>query len=196
MIQGSDTYHDQLYEYYIAKHNRKDVIFSTWKDSKSNFPLTVKSNKPSNPGYGNSALQFYGTYRGALYARELGCTHVVKIRSDFIISPIDKFLELIDEDRLSFLAYHNWSGGYLIDYIIGGPVDTIMSIREGETSSTTEFEERQLFNRFKSNGIKKVNYLLHDMKQRSITCQALKWNCDVISTGIKDALYTYPEIIQ
>lgn len=195
IIQGPDTYHDELYNHYITNLKIKDIIFSTWEGSKSRFPITIKSPKPDVPGYGNSNLQFYGTCAGTTLAKTLGYKYAVKIRPDFLINDVDKFLSIIDKDKMSFLAYHNWNGGYLIDYIIGAPVDLLISIMNEDTSLSPDFAERQLFQRIKKHNVTEVNYLLPKMKQQGITCRSLKWGSEVVETGALDALYCYPKNI-
>ena len=110
-----------------------------------------------------------------------------------------KFISIIFKSSfsslLSFLAYHNWSGGYLIDYIIGGPVDLLIDIFKDDTSYLTNFSEQQLFNRVKSMRINKVNYLFPIMDSLDITCYSLKWERDIIESGKIDPSYIYPEYI-
>lgn len=189
IIQGTDTYITEL-----TCNYEDDIIFSTWEGQTSGFKNTVYSKKPDNPGYGNSHLQFYGLYKGALRAKEMGHDHVLKIRADFIIEEYQYLLKLI-EYRMSFLAYHNYMGGYLIDYIVGGPVDLIIDIMSEDTSNSPDFTERQLFNRIKKRNITEVQYLLPLMKEHNISCHSLKWDRDIVESGLVDKLYTYPHYI-
>ncbi len=195
LIQGQDTYWDKLREVY-----NDDIIFSTWHPATwataNKFPNTLINNPPTNPGYGNSNLQFRGTEIGCRYAKKLGYDYVLKIRSDLLIPDYKKLLSLLtDVPRLSSLAYHNWSGGYLIDYIIGGPVDLLIDIYKDDTSTSSDFSERQLFDRIKSRRINKIQYLLPLMDSNNISCYSLKWERDIIQSGKTDSLYTYPEYI-
>lgn len=195
LIQGPATYWQKLKDIY-----NNDIIFCSWTNdslsSNASFKNILLLDPPSNPGYGNSNLHFRGIEKGCQYAKTLGYNYVLKIRSDFLIPKYNKLLkESCNSPLLSFLAYHNWSGGYLIDYIIGGPVDLLIDIFKDDTSSSTDFSERQLFNRVKSMRINKVNYLFPIMDSLDITCYSLKWERDIIESGKIDPSYIYPEYI-
>ena len=63
----------------------------------------VVSKKPINSGFGNINLQARSTKIGLEYAKSLGAKYCLKIRSDLVFSPLDKFLNLVDYSRLGFL---------------------------------------------------------------------------------------------
>lgn len=191
LIQGPDTYLDQMYDHYKPIEDR--VIWSAWNGSKWKFEHTQFSQPPPQPGYGNSNLQFEGGLAGCQMAEDLGFTHVLKIRPDFLIHNYEKVLdEFFDPYRLNFLAFHEWDGGYLVDYIIGGPIKLLMSIWDYDTCKHGAiFAERVLYNRLMDHSIQSVNYLAPKMIEHSIKCYALKWQFDVTNSIKTDPLFTY-----
>lgn len=64
------------------------VIISTWDEEQekisSDKTFNIFNLKPSVPGYSNRNLQRYSTARGIAKARELGCDHVLKWRTDML----------------------------------------------------------------------------------------------------------------
>lgn len=188
LIQGQDTYLDQIYDQYKSIDDL--IIFSGWSGSKIRFKNTILSNPPSNAGYGNSNLQFRGMYYGAEYAKTLGFSYLLKIRADLLINNIEKLLTLLDTNTISFLAYHNWDGGYYIDYIIGGASDNFIKMFKEDTSNLDLPTEKQILSRLDRSY--KIQYILPIMEKNNISCYSLKWNRDIVIDGSKDKLYTYP----
>lgn len=189
MLQGPGTYNDNLYSFY-----KDEAIFSTWDGERSSFKRTCYSSKPSNPGVGNSNLQFYGCKKGCEYAASLGYEYVLKIRSDLLLDKFNDILNGLPEDKITVLGYHNWSGGYLIDYIIGGPIDVLHSIWNYDTSSETVFSERVLTDRVKQK-VNSVNYLFPILFKDSIKCYSLKWETNITENWRVDKTLGLPETI-
>lgn len=198
LIQGPDTYLPQLKSTYT---NYNKVIFSSWENTNhpehvDRMPTTVRYTPPGKPGHGNSNLQFRGIVNGVVGAiTYLNCTggdYVLKIRSDFIIPEYERLLDLLDPNKLAVLAYHNWSGGYYIDYMVGMQVNRMLAVYSKDTSDSPDFAERQLWDRIIENVPNiEVQYLLPLMKQHGISCYSLKWDRDIIESGDKDPLYSY-----
>lgn len=69
------------------------VILSTWLDEKDLVPAgdvdVVLSDKPEAPGYSHRNYQRKGSCAGILRAEELGCTHVLKWRTDMLPTRLD-----------------------------------------------------------------------------------------------------------
>lgn len=190
LLQGPGSYKNIISNWY-----EDDVIYSTWEGIATPFTKTLNLKKPDNPGVGNSNLQFYGSLKGVEYASNIGYDYVLKVRDDLLISEYGKLLQNLDLSSLAFTAFHNWSGGYLVDYVIGGPVDLLKAIWDFDTSNSSDFSERVLFNRIKTLGINKVQYLYPLMKNLGITCYSLKWDKELVAAAESDSLFTYPEVI-
>jgi hypothetical protein len=74
---------------------------------------------------------------GLIKAKDLGYSHVLKLRSDLILTNPSKFLSILDLESLNFLCwadhkvYKNCQG-YLVDYLIFGQVDEMIKLWEFE----------------------------------------------------------------
>lgn len=64
------------------------VVLSTWKDEEKLVPAgdfeLVLNDKPEAPGYSHRNYQRKATHAGIMRAEALGCTHVLKWRTDFL----------------------------------------------------------------------------------------------------------------
>lgn len=189
LIQGQDTYIDKL-----SLYKDNDVIFSTWKSNRSNFSHTIRLIPPTDPGYGNSNLQFFGWWRGVKCAEVLGFDYVLKIRADLEISDYKKLLSLLDPNSLSFLAYHDWDGGYLVDYIIGGPTNIIerISCDLHFNHQHIKATEKQIMDALRKEKVSKVQYILPILKQHGISCYSHKWDRDLVKSMSEDPLFIFP----
>lgn len=190
LLQGPATFDTDLINFY-----KQDTIFSTWVGEKSNLKNTIYVNKPKIPGVGNSNLQFSGCLAGCNYAESLGFDYVLKIRSDLLLQDYDNIIKSLNKDKLSFLFYHNWSGGYLADYIIGGPVKLLKKIWDYDTSFDNNFSERILMNQLKKFQIDEVDYMMPKLIKEGIICYSLKWGKDITESFRLDDLAIYPEFI-
>lgn len=190
LLQGPATFDTELSSFY-----KDDALFSTWVGEKSNLKNTLYVDKPKIPGVGNSNLQFSGCLAGCIYAESLGFDYVLKIRSDLLLWDYDNILKSLNKDKLSFLFYHNWSGGYLADYIIGGPIKVLKKIWDYDTSFDGNFSERILMNQVKKLQVTEVDYLMPKLINEGIVCYSLKWGKDITESFRTDALATYPELI-
>jgi len=69
------------------------VILSTWSDEKEKIPAgkfeVVLNGKPPNTGLSNRNCQRASTFRGIKRAEELGCTHILKWRTDMVPTKLD-----------------------------------------------------------------------------------------------------------
>ena len=75
------------------------VILSTWDEDKGKLPAqnyeVIYNKKPSNPGFSNRNYQRFSTSQGLKLAESLGCTHILKWRTDMLPTKLDigKLLE-------------------------------------------------------------------------------------------------------
>lgn len=190
LLQGPATFDSDLLNFYS-----QDILFSTWVGEKSSIKNTIYINKPNTCGIGNSNLQFCGCLAGCNYAESLGYDYVLKIRSDILLQDYDHIIKLLDKNKLSFLFYHNWSGGYLADYMIGGPIELLQKVWNYDTSLDNNFSERILMNQIKKLKITSVNYIMPMLIQNNIKCYSLKWRKDLTESFRIDDLAIYPEFI-
>ena len=69
------------------------VILSTWRDEEGSVPSgdyeLVLIDMPEAPGFSHRNYQRKGTCAGILKAEELGCTHVLKWRTDMLPTRLD-----------------------------------------------------------------------------------------------------------
>ena len=82
----------KVLDFYIRRFDT--VIFSTWERSNIiNFKkyknyknlFIIRNKMPNNKCNTNRFLQRLSTYKGMEYAKKIGCSHVLKNRSDMII---------------------------------------------------------------------------------------------------------------
>jgi hypothetical protein len=124
VVQGHTHHLDKLLENYKSVEN---VIWATDSSTdentlerirNSNITLVTKENPPE-AGYGNINLQVGTTIAGILKAKEMGATHVIKVRSDLIFKDPARFVrEYTFDDRLHFLAYckhGDWCDKNIVD---------------------------------------------------------------------------------
>lgn len=182
ILQGNSNYSDKLYDTY-----GDDCIFSTWVGAKSNFKYTLRNIYPENTGVQNCNLQLFSTYAGCLLAKELGYSQVLKIRSDIVIKDWKLLLNNLDLYHVNFFSWHNWNGGYYVDYIFGGPIDDIIEITKDLQTDNDLFPERRITKRVK----KEVKYILPVLINYNISCYSLKWEKNLTESCKLDKLFTY-----
>ena len=66
-------------------------------------PVVVR--RPINPGFGNINLQSVSTVAGLQHAKKLGAKYCIKIRSDMVFSPLDRFINEADFNKLGFISH-------------------------------------------------------------------------------------------
>ena len=105
-------------------------IFSTWKGSEHFFHVNdiCICSDPPEPSYQNFKHQLVSTYKGLEKAKELDCTHALKIRSDLIPTNPKDFIKMIANENINMLAYANHSYHYYIDYVMSGPIDFMIQL--------------------------------------------------------------------
>jgi hypothetical protein len=133
LIQGASSNVDEQKKTW---ENKEDLFFSTWIGSEGLYQSddnVIYNTPPSDPGPMNFNYQITSTYNGLLKIKSLGYTHVLKLRSDLIPTDSVKFLDILVEDKFNFLCWHAhevYPGcpGYLIDYLMSGPIDDMIKL--------------------------------------------------------------------
>jgi hypothetical protein len=132
LIQGaSSNVREQKYMWKSHK-----VLFSTWKGSEHNYDSSdcvIFNDPPLDPGPINFWFQQVSTINGLKKAQEMGYKHCLKIRSDMIPTNPTALVDSLDKEKLNFLC---WDGhevypkcdGYLIDFLMSGPIETMIEL--------------------------------------------------------------------
>ncbi len=202
IVQGPTKYYKELIESY---QHQKNIIISTLDNEpleninelKKYFKLIVYPFQ-FNPGTGNLNCQTITTTNGLLSANTLGATHALKIRSDMIISDVQKFMKILEEKpRISFLAWH--IDGYLIDYLNYGSINDMIDWWN-VIEVNINYAERNLINHFSmikkeqlftiSNIKKHVDFFMEDLHKANIHIHWLKNNI-MVSEYHKHECYKY-----
>jgi hypothetical protein len=147
-----DNYVNEMIESY---KNIKNKIVSTWNDQdtilieklKNNGFIVLTNDYPSNKTSAN--VQALACYNGLKKAKELNFNYVIRIRTDMIVSDINKFieiyLELMKDKLVSLYCHNNNSGLYIDDFFIGGLIDKMILFYNLQQESTnTRFPEKFL----------------------------------------------------
>jgi len=137
VVQGPSIYVPEIKESW--KDFKKDIIFSTWigdEDKYEKDDLVIFNEKPYEGLY-NFNLQKKSTYVGLLKAKELGYTHVIKVRSDYLPTNAKKLVSILEADKINLL---NWQyteylwlrfpelKGYITDHFMTGPIDYMIEL--------------------------------------------------------------------
>jgi len=117
VIQGPTEYYKELADYYSQFEN---VVWATWNDEsalrldyiKSKGIEVVLVEKPKILGYINVNMQVKSTYAGLEFLNEKNCCvpytekiiEVLKVRSDTIITNLDRLLPKLKGNHMSFMA--------------------------------------------------------------------------------------------
>lgn len=125
---------------YAWREFKNDLIFSTWIGSEKEYSdddIVIFNREPSIPGPFNFNYQRISTYNGLLKAKELGYTHALKIRSDYLPTNAKEFIKLLKPDKMNFLLWHYTSflwltyptlNGYFTDHFSCGPIDHMLKM--------------------------------------------------------------------
>lgn len=167
--------------------NVAPVLHSCWdSDSCARNGLILRSNPPALSGPQNVFMQQKTTLAGVYWAKQNGYKNVLKIRSDMVPTNALEFVKLHKKD-LSFLYGHKFSGGYLLDYLMFGHVDDLISLWEFER--VPAFPEEAITINFMEKGLyrKDIGFIGRELTQEN----DLYWikNNIYISSYQKDELY-------
>ena len=141
IIQGPTEYYKELADHYSQFDN---VVWSTWNDEsiirldyiRNKGIEVILVEKPKMFGYMNVNMQVKSTFEGVSYL-EGKVDEVLKVRSDTIVTNLDKLLPRLENRQLAFMAtcktgvrkdlgyelvyYHN-SHDYPADNVIYGKI--------------------------------------------------------------------------
>ncbi len=144
IIQGPTEYYKELADYYSKFEN---VVWATWNDE-STIRLdyirdkgikVILVEKPKVFGYMNVNMQIKSTFAGVSYL-ENKVDEVLKVRSDTIVTNLDKLLPRLQGKQLSFMAtcktgvrkdlaydlvYYHDSHDYPADNVIYGKIEDL-----------------------------------------------------------------------
>jgi hypothetical protein len=109
VIQGPTEYYKELADYYSQFEN---VVWATWNDESIIYLEYIRSkgievvllDKPKFPGYMNVNMQLASSYAGVNRLFELGVDEALKVRSDTIVTNLDKLLSRLQGKKLAFMA--------------------------------------------------------------------------------------------
>jgi hypothetical protein len=169
VIQGGSTNVKEQKECWSEFKN--DIIFSTWIGSESQYDLednVIYNEYPNDFGPANFNLQIVSTMNGLLKLKELGYTHVLKIRSDLTPTNSKSFLKLIENNDFNFLCWHDHivyenCPGYLVDYFMSGPIDDMINLWTFEENVSIVPEVNLTWNYICKISNININYVLSDL---------------------------------
>ena len=144
-IQGPTDYYKELADYYSQFEN---VVWATWNDEsltrldyiRSKGIEVVLVSKPEVPGYMNVNMQIKSSFAGVHYL-EGKVDEILKLRSDTVVTNLDKLLPRLQGKQLSFaatcktgarkdiaydLVYYHDSHDYPADNVIYGKVEDLL----------------------------------------------------------------------
>lgn len=111
--------------------NYSPIIFSFWKGErppiKKDKFYFLENEIPADYGIHNLYLQQTSTLNGLVMAKKLGFKKAIKIRSDMIPNNENEFVKLFS-NQLNFLFWHDYNSGYLVDYLMGGNIDSLIQL--------------------------------------------------------------------
>lgn len=165
VVQGPSSYVNNIKSSY-ANH---DLIFSTWVGSEQFYNSSdnvVFNTPPETSICSNFLYQQKSTMAGLLRAKELGYTHVLKMRSDIVSTNKDIF-DLFKNDCINFLCWHYHEvypkcKGYLVDYFMYGPVDELIALWN-ISDIFCNVPEILLTNSFINKSTNRPNFILYDL---------------------------------
>ena len=145
VIQGPTEYYKELTDYYSQFSN---VVWATWNDEsitnldyiRSKGIEVILLEKPKFPGYMNINMQLASSFAGI---NHLDVDEVLKVRSDTIVTNLDKLLPRLQGRKLAFMAtcktgvrkdiaydlvYYHDSHDYPADNVIYGKKDDLIDM--------------------------------------------------------------------
>ena len=148
VIQGPTEYYKELADYYSQFEN---VVWATWNDEsiirldyiRDKGIEVILLEKPQIAGYMNVNMQLASSYVGVNRLFELGIDEALKVRSDTIVTNLDKLLPRLQGRKLSFMAtckvgvrkditydlvYYHDSHDYPADNVVYGKIDDLQDM--------------------------------------------------------------------
>ena len=144
VIQGPTEYYKEIADYYTQFNN---VVWATWNDEsltrldyiRSKGIKVILVEKPKVFGYMNVNMQVKSTFDGICYLEDK-VDEILKVRSDTIITNLDRLLLRLQGKQLSFMAtcktgvrkdltydlvYYHDSHDYPADNVIYGKIEDL-----------------------------------------------------------------------
>ncbi|MFT4967431.1 MAG: hypothetical protein ACI9CD_000436 [Candidatus Deianiraeaceae bacterium] len=192
VVQGSAQYHNIVSQSF----SEFPTVYSTWNDELSDRENVIFNKKPTITGKHNFFLQQKSTFSGLLFAKKMGATHALKIRSDMIFSDLTKLIDrMMNSSDLYFPAWHDWKGGYLMYFFQFGKIDDMVKLWNIKPTLIDCLYNNKRINKtltkhfthlcvpekiltqsyFKHFGNRKVKYILPLMRELNIKCRWLKY---------------------
>lgn len=169
IIQGPTDYIDVV----LTHTTYPNYLISTWNPSLPSLAnkKCIYNDHPSIPGPMHFNYQKMSTLYGLREAKRLGFKYAVKIRSDMYFTNPGKFFEIINYDKLNFIAWHYHEvypkcPGYLIDYMMAGPIDDMISLWDIDNINMCSVPEVMMTDRFIKLK-KECHFLLDDMNSNN-----------------------------
>jgi len=146
VIQGPTEYYKELADYYSQFEN---VVWATWNDEsiirldyiRDKGIEVILLEKPTISGYMNVNMQLASSYAGVNRLFELGVDEALKVRSDTIVTNLDKLLPRLQGKKLAFMAtcktgirkdiaydlvYYHDSHDYPADNVVYGKIEDLL----------------------------------------------------------------------
>jgi len=138
VIQGPSLYVNEVKNAW--KNHKEDIIFSTWIGSEKEYvenDNVIFNKYPSTNGHWNFNYQKISSYNGLLKAKELGYTHAIKVRSDYLPTNDKNFVQLLDFNKINVMCWHYTTflwlkfptfNGYISDHLMAGPINEMIEL--------------------------------------------------------------------
>ena len=163
VIQGPTEYYKELADYYSKFEN---VVWATWNDESLTHLDYIRSkgievvlvSKPEVSGYMNVNMQIKSSFAGVSYL-EGKVDEILKVRSDTIVTNLDKLLSRLQGKQLSFaatcktgirkdiaydLVYYHDSHDYPADNVIYGKVEDLLLMFDFQINETLSIPPESL----------------------------------------------------
>lgn len=106
-----------------------NIIWSTWNNESISTDKKVIYNEiPKDSGVQNLMYQKVCIYNGLLEAKELGYERAIKWRTDQYLTNTKDFISILDPYSTNVLFWHNYQGGYYVDYFMEGNITDLLLI--------------------------------------------------------------------
>ena len=169
VVQGpiNNRYTKNVCAFLVRTNPDAKVVLSTWNDQDireyekffgENFYI-IQSPKPKNPGPSNINLQIVSTISGIEKLQSLGCTQILKMRTDTILAN-PQFLKYLiwmadkgDEKAIVFSSFNSFLFRLfsVTDQIMFGSTSNMRkywNVELPSTAGSTDFPEKFLFKRY------------------------------------------------
>lgn len=174
VVQGPSYYVDRIKN--NLKDFKNDIIFSTWKGEEEKYEnedIVIFNDIPHLKGITNFNCQKISTLNGLKKSKELGYTHSLKLRSDYIITNPKEFFGILEYDKLNFNLWcmtesYPTLNGYFGDQTIFGPIDSMIELWNIEDNFCGGSEITLTWNYIKKLKNKiDINYFLKDLNEKN-----------------------------